>query len=456
MSEAVAEEIFIDFQPFQWLAINAPEPEVCLCLGSGGGKTWTGSRWILSRLMDFPDSVHLATINSYTQGKDLVIPALEDAADQMGLEWRWVGGKNAPNLVVDLGDCRSEIRLRSTEKFNKLRGPEIGSWWPDEVRDAPEEALKIVMMRLRCKKVDVPRTLMTTTPNGQDEIYRMFVEGSALSEMIHDPKTGLKIRVYRSKNGRRLMINGPTGLNTKVREGYVEFMGESLTGRLLKQERDGEFVPTGDIVYEDFSDENISTRATYDARLPIFVSLDFNVKPCVAVIIQEINGETCVVDEIICDKGGTFAVVAEFKRRYPDRVGHRAPRIYGDASGHHQDTRNGKSDYAIWTIEIPGCVLLVPKANGYVSDRINAVNFRCQNAQGNRFLFVNPKCREAIEDFRGVVYRKHEREPEKKKNPRRTHVTDAVGYYVVAVHPLRRFMDSEQLRHGDSQLWQPK
>lgn len=371
----------------------------------------------------------------------------------MGLDWRWRGGEKAPNLVVDLGDCRSEIRLRSTEKFNKLRGPEIGSWWADEVRDAPEEALSIVMMRLRCKKVDLPRYLWTTTPNGHDAIYRRHVEDAKAPEMMTDQRTGLKIRIYRSKNGRRLMINGPTGLNTKVREGYVEFMGENLTGRLLRQERDGDFVPTGDMVYEDFADDNISARATYDRNLPIFVSLDFNVKPCVATIIQEINGETCVVDEIVCEKGGTFAVVAEFKRRYPDRVGHRAPRIYGDASGHHEDTRSGKSDYAIWTIEVPGSILLVPKANGYVSDRINAVNFRLCNAQGNRFLLVNPKCREVIEDFRGVVYRKHEREPEKKKNPRRTHMTDAVGYYVVAVHPLRRFMDSEKLRQGDKTLW---
>ncbi len=453
MNEAVAEETFIDFQPFQWLAINAPEPEVCLCLGSGGGKTWTGSRWILSRLMNFPDSVHLATINSYTQGKDLVIPALEEAAEHMGLDWQWVGGKNAPNLVVDLGDCRSEIRLRSTEKFNKLRGPEIGSWWPDEVRDAPEEALKIVMMRLRCKKVDLPRVLMTTTPNGQDEIYRMFVEGSKLAETIVDKKTGLNIRVYRSANGRRLMINGPTGLNTKVREGYVEFMGESLTGRLLKQERDGEFVPTGDVVYEDFSDANISDRATYDPKLLLFVALDFNVKPCVAALIQEVAGETLVVDEIVCDKGGSPMVIAEFKRRYPDRVGSRAPIVYGDASGHHGDHRAGMSDYARWTIEVPGAQIRVPIANGHVSDRINAVNFRLCDAQGNRFLYVNRKCREAIEDFRGVVYRKHDREPEKKKNPRRTHVSDAIGYYVVAVHPLRRFMDVEKLRQGDQKLW---
>jgi len=166
--------VAIELLPHQYEAVQAEEPYVCLLTGLGGGKTWLGARWLISRAVEFPDSLHLATANSYPQLRDVVIPELLRACDDLGLQYDW--RVTHKNLYLHLGDVTAEIRVRSTEKYDLLRGAEYGSWWADEVRDQPRSAVDVVFGRLRCRKVDRPRCLWTTTPNGYDHIYERFVD----------------------------------------------------------------------------------------------------------------------------------------------------------------------------------------------------------------------------------------------------------------------------------------
>ena len=47
----------------------------------------------------------------------------------------------------------------------------------------------------------------------------------------------------------------------------------------------------------------------------------------------------------------------------------------------------------------------MPKANPPVRDRVSLVNARLRNARDEVQLFVDPKCKELIDDFEQVSYR---------------------------------------------------
>ncbi|HHM13192.1 MAG TPA: hypothetical protein ENJ16_06530, partial [Planctomycetaceae bacterium] len=334
MTATLENEIELEFQPHQFDAMWADAPYVCLATGLGGGKTWAGARWILTRAIEFPDSLHLVTINSLPQAQDVVVPELDRAVEDLGLEFRWESKRQRPNLYVYTGDRWAEVRVRSTWHPDSIRGPEYGSWWGDEVRDAGREGLLVAMGRLRCKKVDVPRYRWTTTTNGHDLIWERHKKEATLERTYTDERSGKDVRIWRGKNQKRLLVQAATDVNRFVHEDYTTLLEENYDPELARQERDAEFITLGNLVYYAFNfARNVSDSVRYDPAGGLIVALDFNVEPCVATIIQEVAGETWVVGEISMEGGGTSAVIAEFQRRFPGRIGNMAPVIYGDPSG---------------------------------------------------------------------------------------------------------------------------
>ena len=83
----------------------------------------------------------------------------------------------------------------------------------------------------------------------------------------------------------------------------------------------------------------------------------------------------------------------------------------------------------------------VPSKNRRVKDRINCVNAVLLNYRGERRMALNPRCKELAKDFEQVAWKA---DPHgnplsdiNKSDPMRTHLSDALGYYVVREFPLR-------------------
>ena len=72
----------------------------------------------------------------------------------------------------------------------------------------------------------------------------------------------------------------------------------------------------------------------------------------------------------------------------------------------------------------------VPKSNPAVRDRVSVMNAMLESADGGTRLFVNPKCKELIKDLEQVVYMPDSAIIDKQRDPRRTHLSDALGYLV--------------------------
>lgn len=452
MIEAPEIDIEVGFQAHQWDAISAAEPDVCLLTGLGGGKTYTGARWIVGRACEFPESIHLATVNSYTQAQDMVIPALTDACEEMGLVYRWQAMQQRPTLFIDVGDREAEIRVRSTKEYDRLRGPEYGSWWADEARDAKKLAVDVVIGRLRCKRVDVPKSFWTTSPNGMDHIYDRFAADSielkrySVKRMVNGELIDVEVVVWKHPGGNRLLIQTDTRINAHVHKDYAKKLAENYDKRLLEQERGGQFVVLGKLAYYSFDrKKHVSALAIYDPRAPLIVALDFNVEPCAVVAIQERGGQTNVVGEIALEasqfEAPTPAAIREFKRKFLGHATGQGVTIHGDPSGWNRHTTTLLSDYDTWRQSLPFAAITVPKQPPFIIDRLNAVNARFETENAIRLL-VHPSCTGVIKDFERVkttIGNGGKREPDKDDNDDwLTHLSDALGYYIVAVWPCRR------------------
>ena len=85
--------------------------------------------------------------------------------------------------------------------------------------------------------------------------------------------------------------------------------------------------------------------------------------------------------------------------------------------------------------------LKVAEVNPLVTDRINAVNRAFRDEEGVARVEIDPSCTELIEDFeqvlrdnKGGLKKTHNR-----KDPyfRRTHTSDAFGYWIAYEEPVR-------------------
>lgn len=428
MTEAVAESegLVLRFNEAQGAAWMAEEPFVGLCFGIRGGKTYFGRNWIVDRAVRFPRSLHMATANSYPQLELVTIPNLIEALDQWGVDWRHMSSKRRFEISTPRGVSR--IEYRSTEKVHHLRGAELGSVWMDEVRDAKRGALDVMKGRLSCPHVDKPRMLCTTTPNGFDAFYAEFVgEG---------------------RPGTHAFFKSTTRDNPHLRPDYIQRIYDDYDPDMAAQELDADFRVMGvGKVYSSYAREVNGRGNDYDASLPLWLCVDFNIGSMGWALVQITgSGEVHAVAEVFardCTIPRMAKLLAEGgntgRAEYPAWAKlHKGPwNLDGDATdGRNRET--GASDWKVLTdaLRAHGIVPTVHKlrTNPAVKDRVNSVNALLRSATGRHRLFHHPRCTELQKDFEQLVWKNGD--IDKARDPMRSHLSDAVGYLVHNKFPV--------------------
>ncbi|PWT71716.1 MAG: hypothetical protein C5B59_17205 [Bacteroidetes bacterium] len=187
---------------------------------------------------------------------------------------------------------------------------------------------------------------------------------------------------------------------------------------------------------------NIRKGLEIDPRRPLCWALDFNVEPMCSLIGQKFGAEYRVFKELVIDEGS----VSDMCQYFYDYIPHHLSEVwvYGDATSKRRSGQTGQSDYTIIQNEMRayGCPIRirVPESNPHVPDRINAVNVAL-NSRGTVNLLIDPGCRELISDLEQVLRdgRGGIKKTSNKKDPyfRRTHTSDALGYWISYESPVR-------------------
>ena len=225
-------------------------------------------------------------------------------------------------------------------------------------------------------------------------------------------------------------------------ESEIRAAMEELDELTFRQEYEGSFINFRGRAYYNFNGENVG-QVNYDPYRDLILCFDFNVDPGVAAVIQEFD-KTYVIDEVFIPKNSnTISVCNKLLSKYISHQG----RVwcYGDATGGARGTAKVRgSDWDIIKEMLHPAFgdhlwFRVGKQNPKERSRINAVNSRCKTINGDIHLVVDPKCKYTVEDFEGTTLLEGgSGEIDKRKDPMRSHITDAIGYYIVKRWPIRR------------------
>lgn len=218
----------------------------------------------------------------------------------------------------------------------------------------------------------------------------------------------------------------------------------------------GELIPGvgGSRAYPGF-ETAIHVRETggLNSRFPLCWCWDFNVEPLVTEIGQYMNGVFYVHEEICMESGSIPEMCDLFYDRY--NTWQNEIIIYGDATGQNRGAMIDTTSYKLISSTMRNYrmhpKLRIPTRNPAISDRLNAMSHAFRNPQKEVTFFVNPSCKELINDFEDVLIDTHggikKSHNTKDAYYRRSHSSDAVGYWVCSEAPIRMRQKYTQQRN---------
>lgn len=242
----------------------------------------------------------------------------------------------------------------------------------------------------------------------------------------------------------------------------------------FQQEYEGSFVNFHGQAYYTFNAKTNTgpVRDRYNPAAPLIVCFDFNVEPGVAAICQELTlfkteptkvvsvgglpffrstgtseqTGTAVLGEVhIPRNSNTVAVCRKIVKDWGAHQG--TIECYGDATGGARGTaklegndwdlirRELRAHFGVDRVNVH-----VDKSNPSERSRINAVNTRCRTQDGTVRLMVDPRhAPHVILDLEGVrLLEGGSGEIDKKADPELSHISDALGYYIVKRFPVTK------------------
>lgn len=342
--------------------------------------------------------------------------------------------RRSDNAVV-LPEPGSMVLFRSLDQPERLIGSNLAWFACDELTYAKEEAWKRLEARLRDQRARQLAGIAVWTPKGFDWVYHRFIGPKRIA-------------------GYHAVIAQP-GENYYLPDDYYDWLKQSYDERFYRQEAMGEYLPqfSGQAYYNFCRRDNVR-ELQFDPRWPLCLTCDFNIDPMCWALAQVIDVTTPtealqgrrrtmvhVLDELVLPDCRTAEACLELGRRLEPlyRQGLRSIAVYGDASGTAGHTSALRTDWQTIRDYLRRETRLevtwkVPEANPPVRERVGMVCAMLRNEAGDRRLLVDPRCQELILDLEQVAWKRDAgggvRDSLDGRDPRRTHISDALGYLV--------------------------
>lgn len=434
-------ELELILTPQQYYFMNSTHKFLWFCAGVASGKTFMGSRWVYSRIMDNPETLGLIGANSYDQLNQSTLKPFFEFLDSIGMpyvinrmppkEWG-VPRKFKEYENVMVFPNGAHVLLRTLDKPANLAGLEVGWFWIDETFATNPKTFDVIIARLRCPKSKMLCGRITSTPNGHDWLYKKFTTNPKFYRKIHQSSRE----------------------NPFLSQDFLESLETSYDEVLVRQEIHGRIISVQfGRTYYNFSEVNhVRRKWQYDPNRPLRLCWDFNSgeAPMSTVIAQEFfNSKTGLpevqfLDEVVEKYSDTQNNTRIAMQRYAKI--HRGDfEIYGDAYG---EKTTSKSDYQQMVetmcdefgIHRHRIKFFVPEGtNPAQKDRTTSFNVMMRNSKGQRRCFFSPDCKMLINDMKNVAPGKESNSViNKKAKLDLTHPSDAAGYMIHKCYPVIR------------------
>jgi hypothetical protein len=384
---------------------------VCVA-GRRFGKTFLSTGELLKAAIGGKNRNCWYVAPTYGAAKEIAWSMLIDTIPQ-----EYIAKTNETSLTLKLING-STISLKGAEKPHNLRGRALDFVVLDEFADMrPEAWYEVIRPSLsdRHSEDNPTRALFIGTPKGRNHFYDLWASG-----------------LNKENDWSSFQYTTIEGGN--VPESEVEAARIDLDERTFNQEYCAEFVTYSGLIYYAFSRELSVADCSDEGTLHI--GMDFNLDPMSAVISVRRGEMLYAVDEIVMYGSNTDEMVAEIKDRYPNRY----IIVYPDpASRQRKTSAGGRTDLSI--LQNAGFAVKAKKSHALVRDRINAVNSRLLSSNGERKLFVSPKCKQTIKSLERQTYKEGTSIPNKDGFD---HMNDALGYLVEYLFPVRTEYNTPQ------------
>ncbi|HQU42387.1 MAG TPA: AIR synthase related protein [Pirellulales bacterium] len=217
----------------------------------------------------------------------------------------------------------------------------------------------------------------------------------------------------------------------------IDHARQTLDPRDFREQYEAAWETAAGQIFYGFSREFNCRPCQYNAKLPLVVSSDFNVDPMTWVIGHAYPDRVEWFDEIWLRNANTQATLNLLWSKYQSHEG--GFQFFGDAAGQARKTSASTTDYLLIANDqrfaARGRTVHYTSANPPIADRFAACNAMFANAAGQRRMFVAPNCRNLIRDLEMRGYKPGTREPADSGDV--GHITDAMGYAVYRLFPLR-------------------
>ena len=393
--------------PQSEIFVNPSRFRVCVA-GRRFGKTFLSTGELLKAAVGGKNRNCWYVAPTYGSAKEIAWDMLIHTIPQ-----EYISKTNESSLMLRLING-SVISLKGAEKPNNLRGRALDFVVLDEFADMkPEAWYEVIRPSLSDRNGSA---VFIGTPKGRNHFYDLWAKGMDGA----DDWTSFQYTTLEGGN---------------VPKSEVEAARHDLDERTFNQEYCAEFVTYSGLIYYAFSRE-LSVSDYVEDNAPLHVGMDFNLDPMSAVICIRKGGKLYAIDEIVMYGSNTDEMVAELKNRYPNRQ----IIIYPDpASRQRKTSAGGRTDLSI--LQNAGFSVKAKNSHALVRDRINAVNSRLLSSNGERNLFVSPKCKQTIKSLERQTYKEGTSIPNKDGFD---HMNDALGYLVEYLFPVRTEYDTPQ------------
>jgi hypothetical protein len=396
--------------------LTLPQSEIFICpsrfvsvvAGRRFGKTFLSTGKILEQAVKGPNRNVWYVAPTYGAAKEIAWDMLIASIPP-----EYVSKTNETSLTIRLING-SVIALKGAEKPNNLRGRALDFVVLDEFADMRPEAWSEVLRPSLSDRQG--GCLFIGTPKGRNHFYDIWAKGI-------DGDNDWSSFQYTTLQGGNVL------------EEEVSAARNDLDERTFQQEYEAAFVNYSGIIYYAFNREK-SVKRIEDTGGTLHIGLDFNIDPMSAVVCLRHGNDLLAIDEIVMYGSNTDEMVAEIKSRYRDRP----VIIYPDpASRQRKTSAGGRTDLSI--LQNAGFAVKSKNSHALVRDRINAVNSRLRSSGGDRYLFIDPKCKHTIKSLERQTYKEGTSQPNKDGFD---HMNDALGYLVEYLFPLRTDYKIEQ------------
>lgn len=393
-------------QPQQEIANSDARFRVAIT-GRRFGKTHLAVRELAKAAANNPGQKCWFLSPSYRQGKEVIWGMLVNKLTELN----WIAKKNEAELKLFLRNG-SEIAIKGADAPDSLRGSKLAHISLDEFQDIqPRTWYEVVRPMLSDSK---GTALFTGTPKGLGSFsYEMYSTARETDDWEGFQFTTLE--------------------GGFIDEDEIEQAKKEMDEKTFQQEYCASFITFSGACFYNFDREhNVKSCANDFDTSEIYVGQDFNVdNMSSAIFVMPNANEMYFIDEILLRGSNTDEVVAEIKNRYPNsRV-----TVFPDPSCKaRKSSAGGRTDLSI--LQNAGFTVKMRNAHPAIRDRINATNTKLKSADGNRSLFVDPKCKNIIQSFERLIYKEGTNLPS--KDTGYDHFADALSYGVEFLFPIKR------------------